>query len=208
MTLDEWMTLLVNVSYTYAYLLRQKDRRQKGLLSAIDTFCHGVLLGASSYSPAQTLCYRALSLNGRKVWDKLDKQGSGSLSKLFKCFSDVLKHIPWQTWSPMEQKWVGRRESNYVSRKKKRLEASLGTFVSFTFQQKVKQPFDPVILVYPLSHIDVKVYTCSQGALIFFLKLWRKSFVMPLNSQLKECFILICCLIFALASVQNLVKWK
>ena len=55
--------------------------------------------------------------------------------------------------------------------KKKRLEASLGTFVSFTFQQKVKQPFDPVILVYPLSHIDVKVYTCSQGALIFFLKL-------------------------------------
>ena len=62
------------ISYTYAYLLLQKYRRQKGLLSAIGAFCscsrqlvHRVLLGASLDYPAQTvtLCYRALSLNGQ-----------------------------------------------------------------------------------------------------------------------------------------------
>ena len=31
--------LLATISYTYAYLLLQKDKRQKGLLSAIGTFC-------------------------------------------------------------------------------------------------------------------------------------------------------------------------
>ena len=30
--------LLATISYTYAYLLLQKDKRQKGLLSAIGTF--------------------------------------------------------------------------------------------------------------------------------------------------------------------------
>ena len=55
------------ISYTYAYLLLQKYRRQKGLLSAIGAFCSfsRQLLSASLDYPAQTvtLCYRALSLN-------------------------------------------------------------------------------------------------------------------------------------------------
>ena len=60
--------LLVTISYTYSYLLLQKDRRHKGLLSTIGPFCsfsrqqvYRVLLGANSDSPAQTVthCYRA-----------------------------------------------------------------------------------------------------------------------------------------------------
>ena len=51
--------------------------------------------------------------------------------------------------------------------KKNTLEAVLGIFVSFTFSEKVNQPFDPVILGYPLSHIDVKTYTCFQGLSYF-----------------------------------------
>ena len=66
--------LMVAISCTFAYLLLQKYRRQKGLLSAIGAFCsfsrqrvYRALLDASSDSlaPAVTLCYRALSLNGR-----------------------------------------------------------------------------------------------------------------------------------------------
>ena len=37
---------------------------------------------------------------------------------------------------------------------------------SFTFPQNVSQPFDPVILVYPLSHVDPKV-----NLFTFFLEL-------------------------------------
>ena len=37
---------------------------------------------------------------------------------------------------------------------------------SFTFPQNVSQPFDPVILVYPLGHVDPKV-----NLFTFFLEL-------------------------------------
>ena len=57
---------------------------------------------------------------------------------------------------------MGRKESNHVSREKKR---TLDGF-SFTFPQNVSQPFDPVILVYPLGHVDPKV-----NLFTFFLEL-------------------------------------
>ena len=55
----------------------------------------------------------------------------------------------------------GRKESNHVSRKKKDLDG-----FSSTSPQNVSQPFDPVILVYTLSHVDPKV-----NLFTFFLEL-------------------------------------
>ena len=113
----EWMQTNSSYIIHLGIPVAAKIQETKGLFSAIGAFCafsrqwvYRVLLGASLDYPAQTvsLCYRALSLKGQEVWDILDKQGSSSLSKLFKGCFDVLKHIPWQKWPEMEQKWVGR----------------------------------------------------------------------------------------------------
>ena len=75
---------------------------------------------------------------------------------------------------------MGRKESNHVSRKKKR------TLDGFSF------------LVYPLSHVDPKV-----NLFTFFLELSRKSLVMTLNQSTEAVF---CSSIFALGQVPNSVK--
>ena len=61
-------------------------------------------------------------------------------------------------WS--RYKWAERKATMFRGKKR-----TLDGF-SFTFPQNVSQPFDPVILVYPLSHVDPKV-----NLFTFFLEL-------------------------------------